>query len=91
MPQVSVLYDGVFAEITGCHEEAMGFTGAVLADLVAALTARHGQTFREAVVDPDTGDVTVSASILVNGGRMGLSDPVTDGDEVAFLMPFPGG
>ncbi|MDP6100815.1 MAG: MoaD/ThiS family protein [Dehalococcoidia bacterium] len=91
MPQVSALYDGVFAEITGCHGEAMGFAGASVADLVAALIARHGQPFREAVVNQDTGDVTVTASILVNGGRMGLSDPLADGDEVTFLMPFPGG
>ena len=91
MPQVSMLYDGVFAEITGCHGETMAFTGASVADLVAALTASHGQPFWESVVDPDTGDVTVSASILVNGRRMGLSDPLADGDEVTFLMPFPGG
>jgi len=69
----------------------MGLPGPSVADLVEALTARHGLPFRESVVDPATGDVTVSASILVNGGRMGLSDPLAEGDEVTFLMPFPGG
>jgi len=87
---IEVLFFGQLREITGVSR-----TGVViddnsrLADLVAYLTDRYGDAFREKV------ETIEGLRILINGREYYLlghmEAPLSDGNTVVFLPPIAGG
>ena len=89
--KVAAVYAPPFNDLTRLEKETVALEGGTLADLVAAIAARHGAPFRETFLDPQSGEIVPGMVALLNGRRVGLSAALADGDEVAFLMAMAGG
>ncbi|MFQ5825832.1 MAG: MoaD/ThiS family protein [Dehalococcoidia bacterium] len=88
---MKVVYDALFSDVARQHEEIVRLDGATLRGLIGALTERYGPGFGELVMDPQGENTVPGVAILVNGRRLALDSPLSDGDEVAFLRPIAGG
>ncbi|MBI4288372.1 MAG: MoaD/ThiS family protein [Chloroflexi bacterium] len=88
---IKVLYDSLFSDITGCHEETVALAIPTASSLIEALCQRHGPEFRDAAIDPGSGDLKPQVALLVNGRRQPYDAPIAEGAEVAFLVPIAGG
>lgn len=86
-----VVYDALFARITGCHEELLSPSPPTVGALVAYLSERYGPRFRDAVYEPHTARVRSEISLLLNGQRGELDWLLGNDDEVAILAPLAGG
>lgn len=91
MTQVKALYLAIFAEVTGCREEAIVLEQPTLGDLIEALGRRYGEKLQETLFDPGTGGIVPGVAILVNGRLLPWSAELQEGDEVAFLVSYAGG
>ena len=91
--RVKTLYTSLFRNITGKAEEAIYLETPVVKELIDYLSRLYGPKFRELVIDPQTGEfsLTRGVCIFVDGHRVGMSDRLSEGDEVAFLMAMAGG
>lgn len=86
-----VIYDTLFARITGCHEERLSPSPPTVGALVEYLSERYGPQFREAIHEPHTSRVRSEISLLLNGQRGELDSLIGNDDEVAILIPLAGG
>lgn len=91
--RVKTLYASTFRDITGKVEETVPLERPVVKELVDYLTRVYGKKFRDLVIDPATGDITVQGGIFiaVGGHRVKMTDTISEGDTVAFLMGMAGG
>ena len=88
---VTAVYVSGFSQITHLQRETVSLAGETLGDLIAALQERHGPEFRDAIVDPHTGNILPGMAVLVGGHRLDPSAKIANGDEVAFVMAIAGG
>ena len=88
---VTAVYGSGFSQITGLQRETVRLDGDTLGDLIEILQERHGGEFREALVDPHTGNILPGMTVLVGGRRLDPSAKIANGDEVAFVMAIAGG
>lgn len=52
-----LVYDSLFAQVTGRYEEEWPFPGGTLADLIENLAQSYGPRFRQLAIDSRTGDI----------------------------------
>ncbi|HEY4219936.1 MAG TPA: molybdopterin converting factor subunit 1 [Myxococcota bacterium] len=80
---IRVLYFAACRERTGVAAEdlELGDLGSTVADVVAAVIARH----------PALGTVAAQCRVAVNQAFARASDPVPDGAELALIPPVAGG
>lgn len=90
MATVRVVYDSLFAAITGRRQESLTVNGETLQGLCLRLGETYGGRFREALFGPEN-QVRPEIALLVNGQRPGAECPLADGDEIVLLVPFAGG
>lgn len=91
MAKVNVFYDGVFSRLTGREREWVELSVPDFSHLMEMLCREYGEQFREAVIDPQNGEVRSGVSVLSNGRRVDPDSPLHDSDEVAFLIAIAGG
>ncbi|MEE9202275.1 MAG: MoaD/ThiS family protein [Dehalococcoidia bacterium] len=91
MARVNVFYDGVFSRLTGREREWVELRVPDFSHLMEMLSREYGEQFREAVLDPQSGEVQSGVSVLNNGRRVAPDSPLQDSDEVAFLVAIAGG
>lgn len=91
--RVKTLYASMFRDITGKTEETIQLERPIVKELLDYLTKVYGKKFKDLVIDPKTGDVTVEGGIFIaiGGHRVKMSDTISEGDTVAFLMGMAGG
>lgn len=91
--RVKTLYSSLFRDTTGKAEEVIYLDTPVVKDLIDYLSRQYGPKFRELVIDPQTGEISLTRGvyIAVGGRRVGMSDRLSEGDEIAFLMALAGG
>jgi molybdopterin converting factor small subunit len=91
--RVKTLYSSLFRNITGKAEEVVYLETPVVKELIDHLSRLYGQKFRELVIDPQTGEFSLTGGVYVSvgGRRVGMNDKLSDGDEIAFLMAMAGG
>ena len=87
---VEALFFAQLRDITGVRQEAIALSeGARVTDLVALLTTKYGQAFRDAI------DQTEGMRILVSDREYdvpdGMEAPLREGDSIVFLPPIHGG
>lgn len=91
--RVKVEFFAILREKVGAPEAGVDFFGNTVMDLVEALTAAHGESFREQVLEGD--GIRSMVKILVNGkdvrGLRGLYTELEEGDTVSIFPPAAGG
>lgn len=91
MLHIKTVYDALFSDITGCNSDVIAISKPTVAALVQAADKKYGRKFSEALLDPDTAQLIPAVSVLANGRRLSIDDKLSDGDEVAFVVPIAGG
>lgn len=88
--KVLVFYRGFLTSLAGVPEEEVEVApGATVAGLLEELAARHGESFRNAVMSRTTGRVLALVSV---DGTIGRGDDVLhDGSRVLLLRAVGGG
>lgn len=81
---ITVVYFARLKEVFGLAEETLATTPATVADLVALLAARGGVWAEELA----GGKVF---RVAINQDMAGMSDPISEGAEVAIFPPVTGG
>ncbi len=95
MARVTVRMVGVAKEAAGTPEETLTIPSkSKVSTILQTLIEKHGDTFRDAILDPTT-KTPVSTIILLNGvetgNLQGLDTPVADGDTIILLSVTHGG
>ena len=91
MTEVKVFYGSVFSGLAGREQEVLTLDKPTLAGLIEEVAREHGPRFKEALLDPATGQVMPGLTVLVNGTPQPLEAKLASGDEVAFLQALAGG
>lgn len=96
MPKVVVKYMLNIRELVwGRHQETLEISGPTLMDLLSHLTKGYGSKLEEALFNVQTGRISSSIIILVNGREArfldGLETKLNDGDEIVIVPPAGGG
>jgi len=91
MVKVKACYHAFFSQIAGRDEEVVFLEQPTLGALVESLLESYGAEFAAALLDANTGDLSLGVSLLVNGSRVPFDAELRDGDEVYFLMAMAGG
>lgn len=83
---IDIHYFASIRERLACERESLQADASIasVSDVVAALVARHGQTWQRVLQDE-------RVLVAVNQEVGSLQTPVHDGDEVAFFPPVTGG
>lgn len=75
-------------------EARVELTAATVGELLMALTARYGATFRRELMTSD-GNLKAGIAILVNGRNIvflqGMATPLNERDKVTIIPPAAGG
>ena len=95
MVRITVRMVGVAKEAAGTSEQTLTLPpNANVSTVLQTLIERHGDAFRDAILDPTT-KPPVSTLILLNGvetgNLQGLDTPVTDSDTIVLLSVTHGG
>ncbi|MDO8672285.1 MAG: MoaD/ThiS family protein [Dehalococcoidia bacterium] len=88
--KVKVFFDPIFGRLTGTEATDLVLEAPDLAGLVAALTDRYGQSFKEALIDP-RGVMVPGVVVLADGVSLNPDSPIPEGVEIAFLTAIAGG
>lgn len=98
MPNIKVVFDGLFIGVPGLYHEALSLPASgtsgeppTLEKAIEALAAKHGDRFKDMIYDKATGDISPQVAILLNGGRATPDARLQEADELAFLIPIAGG
>ncbi len=94
--KVKVHYFAEVREITGLREETVDVSDSTtVTGLLGLLAARHGNTLREYLFDPETGRPRQYLQFLIDeksiSSMNGLSTRLTDGCTLAIIPPVGGG
>jgi MoaD family protein len=95
--KVEIEYLGHIRNVLGSRrdEEVEVKENASVADLLSALSSRHGPAFRKAIYEPQGEDVKPNYIVTVNGYLLnqlkGLETRLKNGDHVTILPIVSGG
>ncbi|MCS7094575.1 MAG: MoaD/ThiS family protein [Thaumarchaeota archaeon] len=89
--RVRTLYFARLKELTGRESEELEVPdGSLCIDVVRELVRVHGSRMSAYVLD-DNGNLRKSFALAINGRKVGLDEPVSDGDTVVIIPPISGG
>lgn len=96
MAKVSVRFFGRVKEVTGENGTEIGIEeGEMIKALLNRLSQRFGDTFRKFLYDPNTNNLRIPITIVVNGVNVmtheGLETKLHDNDLIFILTPVAGG
>ncbi len=90
--QVKIIFHAMFKEITGTREMSRELQGnTTLGEVLNSLAQEYGKDFT-ALVDPETGQVSIDMLVMVNGQSIRkLDTQIKDQDVIMISVPVGGG
>lgn len=94
--RVEIKYIGRFSSVTSKGRETIEVSeDATLREVLEKLTVKYEASFREALLDSETGEVKPFNWVLINGKDarelLGMKTKINNGDRIALLHAVGGG